>query len=220
MIDITFDLETCALSPNAAVMSMAAVVWDRNGEDTPFYTDEDRLKYPTYSAHVDLRSMFIDGFDFDKRTAEWWGSQSDEAKANVLAADNYDEPCLPIKDVVENFFSWVSAVEKSMQSSDVNLWCQGSDFDIAILRNICNKYHIDLPIKHNHFRDHRTFYMEGAKTLCDIAGVEFDPKRAYAMVDDYEGDGVKHDPTFDCQRSIASTWQMMKHLRSLKIEKE
>lgn len=220
MIDITFDFETCALSPNAAVMSMAAVAWNRKGEDTPFYTDDSILKYPTYSAHVDLRSMFIDGFDFDKRTAAWWASQSDEAKANVLSADNYDEPCLPIKDVVENFFSWIRCVENELNSSDVNLWCQGSDFDIAILRNICNKYHIYLPIKHNHFRDHRTFYMEGAKTLCDIAGVEFDPKRAYAMVDDYEGDGVKHDPTFDCQRSIASTWQMMKHLRSLKIEKK
>ena len=220
MIDITFDFETCALSPNAAVMSMAAVAWDRNGEDTPFYTDDNILKYPTYSAHVDLRSMFIDGFDFDKRISDWWASQSDEAKANVLAADNYDEPCLPIKDVVENFFSWVSAVEKSMESSDANLWCQGSDFDIAILRNICNKYHIDLPIKHNNFRDHRTFYMEGAKIICDIAGAKFAPSRAYAMVDDYEIPGVKHDPTFDCQRSIAFTWQMMKHLRSLKIEKE
>lgn len=220
MIDITFDFETCALSPNAAVMSMAAVAWNRKGEDTPFYTDDSILKYPTYSAHVDLRSMFIDGFDFDKRTAAWWASQSDEAKANVLAADNYDEPCSPIKDVVENFFSWIRSVENELNSSDVNLWCQGSDFDIAILRNICNKYHINFSIKHNHFRDHRTFYMEGAKTLCDIAGVEFDSKRAYAMVDDYEGDGVNHDPTFDCQRSIAFTWQMMKHLRSLKIEKE
>lgn len=220
MIDITFDFETCALSPNAAVMSMAAVAWDRNGEDTPFYTDDYILKYPTYSAHVDLRSMFIDGFDFEKSIADWWQSQGDEAKANVLAADNYDTPCLPIKEVIENFFSWVIAVEKSMQSSDVNLWCQGSDFDIAILRNICNKYHIDLPIKHNNFRDHRTFYMEGAKIICDIAGAKFDPSRAYAMVDDYEIPGVKHDPTFDCQRSIAFTWQMMKHLRSLKIEKE
>lgn len=219
MIDITFDFETCALSPNAAVMSMAAVAWKRNGVDTPFYADDDSLKYHTYDAHVDLRGMFIDGFDFDKRTAEWWASQSNEAKANVLGADNYDEPCLPIQEVIKNFLGWVDHVKSTLNDSDVYLWCQGADFDLAILRNICNKYHIELPIKPTNFRDHRTFFMEGAKTLCDIAGTEFDATKAYAMVDAYEGSGVKHDPIYDCQRSIYSTWQMMKHLRCLKFEK-
>lgn len=39
MIDITFDLETRALCPTATVMSIAAVVWNRKGEDTPFLDD-------------------------------------------------------------------------------------------------------------------------------------------------------------------------------------
>ncbi len=39
MNDITFDLETCALCPTAAVMSTGAVVWNRDGEDTPFLDD-------------------------------------------------------------------------------------------------------------------------------------------------------------------------------------
>lgn len=39
MIDITFDLETCALCLTAVVMSIGAVVWNRDGEDTPFLDD-------------------------------------------------------------------------------------------------------------------------------------------------------------------------------------
>lgn len=33
MIDVTFDFETCSLSPTAAVMSLGAVAWKRYGKD-------------------------------------------------------------------------------------------------------------------------------------------------------------------------------------------
>lgn len=219
MIDITFDFETCALSPNAAVMSMAAVVWNRYADDTPFIEDAEILKYPTYTAHVDLRSMFVDGFTFDSRTAAWWASQSKEAKANVLSSDSDDAPCMPVQDVIENFFSWIGFVENSLNTLDVNIWCQGTDFDMAILRNICFKYSINIPISYKNFRDHRTYFMESAAMLCDIAGLKFEPSRAYTMVEDYK-DGVTHSPEYDCKRSIYTTWQMMKHLRCLGAHKD
>lgn len=37
MIDVTLDFETCALAPTAAVMSVGAVVWNRDGDKSPFY---------------------------------------------------------------------------------------------------------------------------------------------------------------------------------------
>lgn len=35
-LNITFDLETCALCPTAAVMSIGAVAWNAAAEDDPF----------------------------------------------------------------------------------------------------------------------------------------------------------------------------------------
>ena len=215
MIDITFDLETCALCPTAAVMSIGAVAWDRKQVDTPFYEEGNMHNADyLYLRHVDLRSQFVNGFTFDQDTANWWATRSKEANVAVTAPDC--QPCDSIENVVVDFFQWI----KEMANGDeICLWSQGADFDIAILRNICQKFQIDLPVSYKNFRDHRTFFLEGAKIILDAAQRPYDPNRAYSLVEPYEGEGVAHDPIFDCKRSIYSTWQMMKHLKCLNIEK-
>ena len=214
-INITFDLETCALCPTAAVMSIGAVAWNADAEVNPF-TDGFSGDYCFYQ-HVDLRSSFIDGFTFDKKTSDWWMTQNDDAKKSLL---EYDEmPLRSIDGVIKDFFSFITSVQAETSAKEVKLWSQGSDFDIAILKNICEKYDIEIPVSHKNFRDHRTFFMEGAKIICDKAGVELDSKRAYQLVDEYDGPGEPHNPVYDCQRSIYSTWQMMKHLKSLAVNR-
>lgn len=212
-LNITFDLETCALCPTAAVMSIGAVVWNDKAEDSPFALDDGLEKGVSFYRHVDLRSSFLDGFTFDKKTSEWWASQNDKVKKAVLDYD--DDPLKPIDCVVDDFFCFIQDTKKEVPAKQINLWSQGTDFDIAILRNICDKYNMEIPVNYRNFRDHRTFFMEGARLLCDKSGTEFDPERAYLLVDQYEGDGEAHDPIFDCKKSIYSTWQMMKHLRCL-----
>lgn len=218
-INITFDLETCALCPTAAVMSIGAVAWNADAEDNPFtdITDNISGEYSFYR-HVDLRSSFVDGFTFDKKTSDWWATQNDDAKKALL---EYDAVSLsPIDSVIEDFFSFIQYVQEETSAKEVKLWSQGTDFDIAILRNICRKYGIEVPVSYKNFRDHRTFFMEGAKIICDKAGAEFDSKKAYLLVDEYDGPGEPHNPVYDCKRSIYSTWQMMKHLRSLKYPQQ
>lgn len=210
-LNITFDLETCALCPTAAVMSIGAVVWNDKAEDTPFALDDGFEKGVSFYRHVDLRSSFLDGFAFDKKTSEWWASQDDKVKKALLDYD--DNPLEPIDCVVDDFFCFIQDTKKEVSAKETKLWSQGADFDIAILRNICDKYNMEIPVNYRNFRDHRTFFMEGARLLCDKSGAEFDPERAYLLVDQYEGDGEAHDPIFDCKKSIYSTWQMMKHLR-------
>lgn len=217
-LDITFDFETCALAPTAAVMSVGAVAWNRESEDNPFVLDPMHLCDYSFYKHVDLRSSFLDGFSFDKDTSNWWAAQPIDAKRALLDYD--DTPILPIKEVIDSFFSYIKEVKSLFYARQVHLWSQGTDFDIAILRNICNIYNLSMPINYHDFRDHRTFYMEGARVLCQLAGVDFEPSRAYLMVDDYECDGTAHDPVYDCKHSIWATWQMMKHLRGLSINKQ
>lgn len=222
MIDITLDLETCALAPTAAVMSVGAVLWKRDGDKSPFYiySGSEAVKYPTFSAHVDLRGMFVDGFTFDKQTADWWQHESEEARASVLESDDDATLCSPIQTIVRNLFEWIKEIKDTLHDKDVCLWSQGSDFDIAILRNICYKYQLDINVlvHYTYFRDHRTFVYEAAQLLCNARGVPYSPKIAYDIVEDYKNveRGAEHDPVFDCKRSIYSTWQMMKQLNHLK----
>ena len=220
MIDVTFDFETCSLSPTAAVMSIGAVAWKRYGKESPFFDEGDGvLRNSTFSAKVDLRSMFINGFAFDKSTAEWWSKQSNEAKAALLDSDSDEAPCQPIDVVVNDFFGWIDYIKKKLGDDDICLWAQGTDFDPAILRYICWKLGIKLEIKHTSLRDHRTFYLELARILWDAAEPNEEPftiEKAYALTTDYQDitdEGAAHDPIFDCKRSIYSTWQMMKKIR-------
>lgn len=220
MIDVTVDLETCALCPTAAVMSIAAVAWKRYGKESPFFDEGDGvLRNSTFSAHVDLRSMFLNGFTFDQSTADWWAKQSNEAKAVLLDNDCDEQPCQPIDVVVTELFDWMDDIKKRLGDEDLCLWAQGTDFDVAILRYICWKMGIKFRIKHTQFRDHRTFYWEMARIVWDAAEPneeKFTIEKAYAQTTDYKDiadEGAAHDPLFDCKRSIYSTWQMMKKIR-------
>lgn len=221
MIDVTVDLETCALCPTAAVMSIAAVAWKRYGKESPFFDEGDGvLRNSTFSAHVDLRSMFLNGFTFDQSTADWWSKQSNEVKAALLDNDCDEQPCQPIDVVVNDLFDWMDDIKNKLGDEDFCLWAQGTDFDVAILKYICWKMGIKFRIKHTQFRDHRTFYLEMARILWDAAEPneeKFTLEKAYSLTTDYkditDDEGAAHDPVFDCKRSIYSTWQMMKKIR-------
>ena len=228
MIDITVDFETCSLSPTAAIMSVGAVVWKRYDTENPFFEKSDGLlRYPTFSANVDLRSCFVKGFTFDQKTAEWWSQQSEEAKQALLDDDDGDNPCLPIDVVITDLLGWIKdEVLATLGDAELCLWAQGTDFDIAILRYACYKLGIKFTIKHTQFRDHRTYYLEGARLLWllnDALGhekVPFSVDWAYKQTQDYQDiadDGAAHDPIFDCKRSIYSAWQMMKRMRAFPI---
>ena len=222
MIDVTVDLETCSLSPTAAVMSLGAVAWKRYGKESPFFYEGDGvLRNSTFSAHVDLRSMFLNGFTFDQSTADWWARQNDEAKAALLDNDSADCPCQPIDVVVKDLMDWMEDTRTKLNEDEIYLWAQGTDFDVAILRNICNKMGLRFGVKHTNFRDHRTFYLEMAR--CFIPdGEEFTTDKAYALTDERETDmilyglnnGATHSPIYDCKRSILSTWKMMGMVRN------
>lgn len=223
MIDVTVDLETCALCPTAAVMSIAAVAWKRYGKESPFFYEGDGvLRNSTFSAHVDLRSMFLNGFTFDQSTADWWSKQSNEAKAALLDNDCDEPPCQPIDVVVNDLFDWMDDIKNKLGDEDFCLWAQGTDFDVAILKYICWKMGIKFRIKHTQFRDHRTFYLEMARILWDAAEPneeKFTLEKAYSLTTDYkditDDEGAAHDPIFDCKRSIYSTWQMMQKIREV-----
>ena len=202
-IDITVDLETCSLSVNAAVMSIGAIAWNRDVNK--------EMVIEEFEAKIDLRSSFIEGFDFDRSTAKWWSEQSEEAKAALLSTN--DNRLCTVEEAVKNLCQWITDVKEENNAEEVYLWSQGTDFDIAILRNICRKYDITLPVKYSNFRDHRTFNSEMKRLFREyydevyqkgkITNIENERKPFY--IDEGQTKGVEHDALSDCKYSILIT---------------
>lgn len=210
-LDLTVDLETCALTPTAAVMTIGAVAWDRYSNQTPFISHNGETDF---FARIDLASCFVEGLTIDSDTQDWWKKQSEEAKKALLKGEAVD-----IRLAMELLFTWIEGIKQMVGAESVCLWSQGSDFDIAILRNICYQLGMELPIRYSNFRDHRTVCMEMADILMDEGQLENIPAKkpckAYELVERYtDGEGITHTPLFDCKKSIYSTWQMMQKMRN------
>lgn len=223
-IDITFDMETCATTANAAVMQVAAVAWNRSAKENPFSVG-DGSAVASFNEHIDLRTCVVDGFDFDQATIKWWVNQTDKAKKAVT-----DGLAEPIEEVFIRFIEWINQVKKDTKAESVCLWCQGMDFDGAILRNICHKYDLELPFRYQQFRDCRTLILETAVMqvsrytvyeICDGSVIKLikpkdilqQPCKAYKIYNPLPEDiiesGAVHDAMYDCIRSSWNTWQAL-----------
>ncbi len=196
-IDITFDLETCSLETNAAVIQIAAVAWVR-GADTPTVLFPKEL--PTFDVKIDLRSCVMDGFDFDNKTIQWWTEKPKELRDSLSSGD-----CYPIEEAFREFCTWINDIKEQTGASMVSLWSQGSDFDIAILRHVCHKYDIPLPVSHQDFRDARTFILEVMANK-EITGYVYDAQgQFYGALPPFSKDvcpeGQPHDALYDAMRT-------------------
>ena len=124
-IDITFDMETCATTANAAVMQVAAVAWNRSAKENPFEifdrNDPDGAMCG-FNEHIDLRTCVVDGFDFDQATVKWWANQTDKAKKAVT--DGLAEP-------VEEVFIRLPSSETSATNTTLNCHSAISSLEIV-----------------------------------------------------------------------------------------
>lgn len=170
-LDFTIDFETCALTANAAPMQVAIVPWRRDAGEDPFVlddsyqaTEEESARWPEpFVKYVDLRTCVVDGFDFDPETVKWWAGQSEAAKEAVCR-----ELAEPVTEVLLAALDYLRDIVAQYQLDSICLWCQGTDFDIAILRNLCMKYDVELNdiVPHTQFRDCRTLILEAAHAKC------------------------------------------------------
>lgn len=227
-LDITFDLETCAVTANAAVMQVAAVAWTRNADGDPFSFEHDGVAFErdiVFNEHVDLRTCVVDGFDFEPATVQWWTRQSEAARQAVC-----DGLAEPVKEVFARFIQWIEEVMKITGAKSVCLWCQGMDFDGAILYNVCRKYGLKLPFRHQQLRDSRTVILEAAviqaqrnkgadgsvsrgASVPSPDEILADDRMAYSLYPQLPGrflQGEAHDALYDAIRSSWNTWQALR----------
>lgn len=223
-LDITIDFETCAMSADAAPMQVAMVPWARENETDPFlFAETDTVPYVGYA---DLRSCVVDGFDFDPATIRWWSERNDKAKEAVC--DGFAEP---VSDMLVGMLDYIRRIVKKYDLESLCLWCQGTDFDIAILRSMCRRYDISLDevVPHTQFRDCRTLILEAAvieagrslrgtgSRACgmilphQILAGSYDVYKMFEPLPDcYAGGSEAHDALYDAMRSSWNTWQALR----------
>lgn len=194
-LDITVDLESLSLSTNAAILQIAAVAWNRKAASNPFFAD-----MLPFVGHVDIRSCVKDRFDICPNTVKWWGDQADAVKDSVLTP-----PAYPLKDVLESLAEWMQDAQKSTGAKTALLWAQGSDFDIANLRNAFARYQMPFPVSHHCFRDARTFILEMGCFVFETQDMEDVYKKLLPL----PGDEMTHDAVHDAKRTSWNVWQLM-----------
>ena len=203
IVDVTVDFETVGLGNNAALIELAATEWNRDAECS------DDIFMDSFMQRIDLTSAVFNGREFETSTIKWWQSKPDAVKAAILS-----EQCYPEKEVLENFAAWLEECGKS-DDAEVVLWAQGSDFDIAILRNRCKEYGINLPVHYHNFRDARTYILEESIAVHGDAFPKMPRKdfydMAYKTIPEYKKDSeyLAHEALFDSERTSWSVWHVM-----------
>lgn len=203
LLDLVIDMETCGTTPNAAVMQVACLPFNRDAKKA----DDVFPDYAPFEAKVDLRSCVMDGYDFDRSTIKWWTDKPQRLKQEVSTGT-----CYPIKEVFQQLFAYVTDVKAYFKAEVVTMWAQGSDFDLAIMRNVCAKSGLVLPVSFHNFRDARTFIIEvGSYGLLPdyFEGIK-EQNRVYNHIADMPGDTQDtHNAMYDCRRTAWNVYVCM-----------
>lgn len=203
VVNIALDIETLSRRSTAAIISIAAKT---------FSLGEAKVKESTeFKYAVDATSCAMLGMDFDNETVEWWSKKPDVVKEQFYYGYN-------IRHVLGALGTFVVEVKKINEADEVVVWCQGTDFDIPILRNafvLANNDRAEktIPWKFTNVRDSRTFIHEGVHLIDPT--VE-DP---YSIIPK-NPNWVEHDAMSDCGQLIHNvTWVYNKLTEMLNANK-
>lgn len=128
---IMVDLETMGLDPNAAIISIGAVHFDKTTLHSEFYTA------------VSLKSCMDYGLTTTQSTVDWWMKQSVEAR---MAWQTEDAPGLT--ESLTLFSQWL---RKIGTNREICPWGNGADFDLTILGSAHRALQVDTPwMYYNH----------------------------------------------------------------------
>ena len=187
-IHIALDIETLSTRSTAAVISIAAKCFT-------FSDSEEPLPLGVFFKTVNATTCAMYGLHFDQDTVNWWQRQSEDAKRVHLQMGDI---AVTIRDALlslNEYYKSACNLAKSLGQKPL-IWCQGTDFDIAILRNAYQTVlGTDVPWPHADVRDSRTF-------IHSIAGL-LHPEAAdpYSLIPK-NPDWHPHDALSDCDQLI------------------
>jgi len=166
---VMLDLETMGKRSNSPILSIGAVEFDINTGETG---DE-------FYSTIDLQSCLNAGLEINGETVYWWLTQNEKARQEVAKGGK------PLNNVLVAFMDWF---EKFNNKDDVQIWGNGTRFDIGILEDAYVALGYDrMPWNFRGERDLRTL-------------VSFAPEIKTEIVNKHGG--AKHMAIDDCKIQI------------------
>lgn len=164
MNDLMIDLETLSTRNDAAILSIGACLFDiETGEIGP-----------TFHRHIELDDSPLRGH-ISADTFKWWLKQDDAARQAIANPSD----AFRLGSAISDFYEFIET------NTNSNIWSNGANFDIVIIRSALDRYGYSTPWKYYRERDTRT--------LVDIAEriTGINSKKAFPF------DGIKHDALYD-----------------------
>lgn len=188
-VHVMIDIETLSTRADAAIVQIAAVVFDpetgelpRNCATAPF----NEACMPDETDHI------------DPRTVGWWAKQ--KACASVLGALGEDTPS--VWEVLHGLEEWFETLVANGLDV-VAVWSHGATFDLPILEFAFRRHRSDRPPwAYRSPRDTRTLY---ALAPGGMPAVEKDPER-------------EHDALYDCEVQVKQVVRALAALRQQAAE--
>lgn len=131
---LSFDYETCGVTPDSAVLSLGAALCDLS-------TGE--INKQGFHINFDIDSQ--QDRRFAHETLRWWMTQASEAKQGSFAEK--DKTVNLVQGHLD-FFQWLSKQKISKRSVDFGsllVFSNGADFDIPILQHVCVQNDLTAP---------------------------------------------------------------------------
>lgn len=143
LTDVMCDLETLAVTPDAAILTIGAVKFDPFG---------DEINSPTaipFYVKVDLDSCNQLGLVTSDSTIEWWSKQSKEAQEEAFGVNDR----VSISDAMNQFYKFCWGTKR--------VWSHGAGFDVVILETVFRRINKAIPWQYWAVRDSRTLFDMG-----------------------------------------------------------
>ena len=118
--DVMIDIETLGKTPDATVLTIAGITFDRMG-NYGMVADPTTLDFFYARVEVDNQNRQI-----DDDTVQWWSMQPEEAKAEAFHPDER----LPLAAAMKLLNQWAVGADR--------YWANGVQFDFGILES-CNR---------------------------------------------------------------------------------
>jgi hypothetical protein len=182
-LDLMLDIETIGARPDAAVLSIGAVVFDRAKQ----YTHDDPL--PFYHVILDLEEQSRYR-SFDGGAVRFWLEQSDEARKVQLGST------VPVKEALKLYIDFVY---KNMPSRPRLGWANGATFDHVIVESLFAHHRLRNPI---HFKNQ--VCMRTLRRLFDGLLPDHYENRPT--------DSIAHSALDDCKSQVVWLTKALSHL--------
>jgi len=144
---VMIDTETLGCEPGCVICSIGAAKFD------------EREVGETFERSVDITSCQEFGLTIDAETLEWWLSQSEEARSQLVGGDG-------LADVLADLNRFIADVDE--------VWANSPSFDLMILEAAFESCGVSAPWEFYEERDFRTLKNIGIDHGIEQEGIEHD----------------------------------------------